>query len=164
MRQELERAIALRQAGRLQEANELLVRLAREFPDDPLISYHCAWSYDVMGEEAAAVPHYENAIRSGLSGTDLEGALLGLGSTCRTLGRYDLSRDTLLKGVERFPRNLAIRTFYAMTLYNLNDHAGAMKILLECLAETSADEEIQAYKRAILFYSDKLDEVWPSEK
>lgn len=35
-----------------------------------------------------------------------------------------------------------------------------MEILLKIVAETSFDEGIRKYKRAIEFYSDKLDEVW----
>jgi len=47
-----------------------------------------------------------------------------------------------------------------MTLYNLNEHSEAMKILLENLAETSSDENIKSYKKAISFYSDKLDNIF----
>lgn len=47
-----------------------------------------------------------------------------------------------------------------MTLYNLKEHQEAMEILLQCLLKTSVDEDIQSYKKAIEFYSDKLDETW----
>jgi hypothetical protein len=35
-----------------------------------------------------------------------------------------------------------------------------MELLLKELAETSADETIKAYSRALVFYSDKLDETF----
>lgn len=157
---EMEKAIQLREEGHLIESNELLIQLAKEHHGDPVINYQCAWSYDVLGEEREAVPYYEKAISLGLEGEDLEGALLGLGCTYRTLGEYEKSRRTFLKGIELFPHNHAIRVFYAMTLFNLKDHNQAMEILLKSIAETSNDPQLVSYKRAIEFYSDKLDQVW----
>lgn len=47
-----------------------------------------------------------------------------------------------------------------MTLYNLKEYSKAMEILLYTIAQTSIDENIKNYKKAIEFYSDKLDEIW----
>lgn len=160
MQTRLDRAIKLREEKRFAEAKSILMGLTEEFPEDPSILYHCAWSFDVLGQEARAVPYYERAIQSGLSGKELEGAYLGLGSTYRTLGEYGKSQEVLLNGIKLFPANKALQTFYAMTLYNLKEHQKAMELLLKCLAETSENEDISAYSRAIGFYSDKLDEVW----
>ncbi|MCE7793800.1 tetratricopeptide repeat protein [Salipaludibacillus sp. CUR1] len=160
MNKELDKAIYLRKRGNHKESNELLMRLVEEFPDDPTINYQCAWSFDILGEEANAVPFYENAIKFGLPSKDLEGVLLGLGSTYRTLGEYKKSKSTFLKGIKLFPDNRAMQTFYSMTLYNLNEHSKAMELLLKCLIETTQDLEIASYKKAIEFYSDKLDETW----
>ncbi|GGA90865.1 tetratricopeptide repeat protein [Ornithinibacillus halotolerans] len=160
MEKELGNAIDLRKNGNYKESNELLLKLVQEFPDHASINYQCAWSFDLLGEEAKAVPFYEKAIRLGLPSMELEGALLGLGSTYRTLGEYEKSKSTLLKGIELFPNNKAIQTFYAMTLYNLHEHSKAMELLLKCLIETTKDPEIISYQKAIDFYSDKLDEVW----
>lgn len=123
-------------------------------------SYQTAWSFDLLGEEADAAPYYERAISLGLPDKELEGALLGLGSTYRTLGEYQKARYTLEKGMERFPDNRAMSVFYSMVLYNLGSHGEAMGLLLESLAETSSDEGIHQYRKAILFYADKLDTVW----
>ena len=86
-----------------------------------------------------------------------QGALLGLGSTYRTLGMYEESRGILEEGIKQFPEQREFQIFYAMLQYNLNQHDKAMEILLKQLAETSNDTGIQSYKKAILFYSDKLD-------
>jgi len=45
-------------------------------------------------------------------------------------------------------------------LYNQKEFSQAMSILLKHLAETSNDEGIQDYRKAIIFYSDKLDQIW----
>ncbi|WP_270180832.1 tetratricopeptide repeat protein [Alkalihalobacillus sp. CinArs1] len=160
MKKEVERAIRYRQEGNHQEANEMLVKLANEFPEDASVHYQCAWSFDVLGKESEAVPYYEKAIELGLPTEELEGALLGLGSTYRTLGDYENSKAVFLKGMEIFPKNRAIQVFYSMTLHNLGEHGEAMELLLTNLVETTNDDAILSYRRAIEFYADKLDEVW----
>ncbi|MFO1444091.1 tetratricopeptide repeat protein [Bacillus sp. Bva_UNVM-123] len=160
MKKEVKKAINLRSEGKLKESNELLLKLVAEHPDDAFIHYQCGWSYDVLGLESKAVSYYEAAISLGLSGKDLEGAILGLGSTYRTLGEYEKSKNVFIKGIKLFPNNRALQVFYSMTLYNLNDHKSAMALLLNCLIETTNDKEILSYKKAIHFYKDQLDQVW----
>lgn len=160
MNTQLELAVKLRQEGKLIESNQLLVEMVKKEPQDAQLNYQCAWGFDVLGEELKAVPFYEKAIKIGLAGEDLENALLGLGSTYRTLGKYEKSKQVFQLGVTLFPNNRAIRVFYSMTLYNLNDHKTAMELLLKCLVETASDANIENYKRAIDFYADNLDEVW----
>jgi tetratricopeptide (TPR) repeat protein len=160
MDDQLQEAIRLRQAGDYPAAQVIFAELLAASPDDPLVNYHFAWWHDVQGLEAGAVPFYERAIANGLSGTDLRGALLGLGSTYRSLGQYEQARATLLKGVEQFPDAQEFPVFLAMAHYNLGEHHTAMTLLLRSLAETSADAGIQRFKQAILFYADDLDQVW----
>lgn len=157
---ELEIAICLRKEGKLLESNEMLINLVKTNSDNPIINYHCAWSFDVLGLEKDAIPFYEKAIFLGLGDDDLKGAYLGLGSTYRTIGEYAKSRDIFVKGIEIFPQDNAIKTFYAMTLYNLGEHSLAMEILLTILADTSSDFNINEYSKAIKFYSRDLDRVW----
>ncbi|AKP78600.1 type IV pilus biogenesis/stability protein PilW [Priestia megaterium Q3] len=161
MNNKLDKALALRKNGNHKESNELLSKLVKEFPDNALYNYQCAWSFDVLGEEEKAVPFYENAIKIGLpSKEDMEGAVLGLGSTYRALGEYEKSKDIFLKGIELFPDNHVIKVFYSMTLYNLKEHSKAMELILKCLLNTTSDNEILSYKKALNFYSDKLDQTW----
>ncbi|WP_282173106.1 tetratricopeptide repeat protein [Cytobacillus firmus] len=157
---ELQKAVDLRQSGNHKESNELFLKLVQEFPDNASINYQCAWSFDLIGEESEAVHFYEKAIKLGLPSKELKGALIGLGSTYRTLGEYEKSRNIFLKGIESFPDNRAIKTFYSMTLYNLNEHSKAMELLLNCLIDSTTDVEISKYRKAISFYSNKLDETW----
>ncbi|MFP7253798.1 tetratricopeptide repeat protein [Terribacillus goriensis] len=157
---ELTEAISLREAGKLTEANERLIELASAYPDDAEIQYQCAWSFDVLGEEANAVPYYERAIEIGLSSENEEGAYLGLGSTYRTLGHYKKAEQILKEAMKLFPKNNAFPVFYAMVKYNQKDHGEAMRILLQLLAETTSDCDILEYRKAIAFYADKLDIVW----
>ena len=47
-----------------------------------------------------------------------------------------------------------------MAYYNIGEYAIALELLLNSLADTSSDEGILRYQRAIRFYSDKLDQTW----
>jgi len=126
--QKLNKAINFRSSGKHRESNKLLVQLAREFHDDALINYQCASSFDILGEEAKAVPYYQSAITLGLPAKELKVTYLDLGSSLRSLGIYEQSRITFEEAMDLFPYNRAIQVFYAMTLYNQNDHEKAMEV------------------------------------
>lgn len=156
----LAEAVALRTAGEQEPARQLLVALAAEFPADAEVAYQTAWAHDVLGLEAEAVPFYERALTGdGLSEEDRRGALLGYGSTLRTLGRYPEAVEAFRRGIAEFPDDNALRTFSAMALYNVGEHHAAMRTLLEVLAATSSDPRIQGYRPAIEHYAQDLDAV-----
>lgn len=148
----------LRATGSFESTMAYLNRLLSVSPGDPQVHYQIAWTHDVLGKESDAVAAYEKAIELGLTGVDLEGACLGLGSTYRCLGMYEKSKLALQKGIDQFPENGALKTFLAMTLYNLGEHNKAMEIMLKELVRVTQDPTILNYRRAILNYSDKLDE------
>ncbi len=143
----------LREEGKHKEAHILLLDLHSKSPDDATIAFHCATIHDNLGLEAEAIPFYKKAIELGLSGKDLEDAILGLGSSYRCLKQYENSLAILKEGVQRFPDNWNIKIFLAMTYYKCGYYGKAMELLLNCLAETSADETIQPYRQAISFYA-----------
>ncbi|MFG2644990.1 tetratricopeptide repeat protein [Streptomyces sp. NPDC048370] len=156
-------AVALREQGRQEEARDRLVELAARRPDDAEVAYQTAWAHDVLGLEAEAVPHYERALKAtgttGLSEEDRRGALLGLGSTFRILGRYEEAVATLRGAVEEFPDDGALRTFLAMALFNTGDHHESAMLLLRLLAATSDDPSVRRYRRAIEHYAEDLEET-----
>jgi RimJ/RimL family protein N-acetyltransferase len=156
----IKKGVQLREEGDIQASIELFKLLIEEEPRNGSIHYQCAWSHDALGKEREAIPYYEKAMRLGLNELDLQGAYLGLGSTYRTLGEYENAKQVLLNGMERFPDHNALKLFYSMTLHNSDEHSEAMEILLNLLAETSADQTIQSYRKAIKFYAGQLDKVW----
>jgi len=160
MLSKLEYAIQKRNEGDYETSINILVSLAEKFPSDALIHYQCATSMDVSGRETEAVPYYKKAISFGLSEEYLQNAYIGLGSTYRTLGKYDEAKKTLQDGMRVFPNNKALKVFNAMVLYNLQEHHEAMEVLLSLLVKTTNNQEIKDYKKAINYYSDKLDRVW----
>src|SRR5690606_20054991 len=92
-------------------------------------------------------------------GRDAEGHR-GLGELLPGLGEYEKSKAVFEKGTALFPDNRAIQVFFAMTLYNLQEHRRAMELLLRCLLDTTGDDAILGYKKAIAFYAERLDETW----
>lgn len=133
-------AVHLRDAGDLDAARRLLTGLlADEDCQHPLVNYHLAWTLDRMGLETDAAPYYERAIAAGLAGGDLRGALLGLGSTYRVIGRDADAVRTLAVGVEQFPDDGAMRTFYALALHSAGEHTRATQEFLRVILVSSTD-------------------------
>ena len=150
----------LRTKNHHEEARQLLVQLAAEFPTNPVVQYKTACVYDFLGREREAVPYYHAAIENDLPETDLRGAYLGLGSTYRTLGQYAESKKILQEGLSRFPDANEIKVFLAMTLYNLGENHEAVSSLLQVITDTTSDEKIESYERAIRFYAEDLNKKW----
>jgi tetratricopeptide (TPR) repeat protein len=159
----LDQARAQRAAGEHEAARVALVELASRHPHLAIVLYEAACVHDALGFEAQAVPYYLSALALGLPDRQERSAWLGLGSTYRTLGRYDESERTLREGLARFAGAAEMRTFLAMTLYNLGRHHEAMQLLLGVIADTSADRDLRAYERAIRFYAEDLDRRWNDE-
>lgn len=156
----LKKAIELREAGDALESCELLKTLLEKQLDSAELNYHCAWSHDVAGLEQEAVPYYEQAIAlGGLTESELQGAYLGLGSTYRTIGAYQQSKELFQKAKGVFPQSNVYDVFLGMTLYNLDQHQQAMSLLLKVISQ-SEDPDIAMYQKAIAYYADHLDERW----
>src|ERR1700751_2784556 len=120
VRDRLEHAIQLREKGRgeqdqsiLEEARTLLLALVAAFPGDAEINFQATVVHDNLGLERESIPFYEQALRQGLSGPDLERCLLGLGSSYRVLGEYQKAEETLRLGVREFPDNRALKVLLA---------------------------------------------------
>lgn len=156
-------AINFRDLEKHEESPELLLELHAEFLDDPQVDYgsvlSCAWIHDLLDREREAIPFYEKAVQGGLSGDDLKSALLGMGSTYRCIGEYQKSIDTFQRARALFPNAHEFNVFLAMADYNIGEHSKAMELLLDSLVNSSRDEAILRYQRAIRFYSDKLDQT-----
>ena len=153
-------AVHLRESENHEEARQLLLTLHAEFPDHPQVNYQCAWIHDLLGLEKEAIPFYEKAVQTGLRSDDLKSALLGMGSTYRCIGEYQKSIETFQQALTLFPNSHEFNVFLGMAYYNIGEHAKAMELLLNSLVDTSTDEGILRYQRAIRFYSDKLDQTW----
>ncbi|MDQ0208384.1 tetratricopeptide repeat protein [Alkalicoccobacillus murimartini] len=145
------------------KAQSILVPLATANPDDAEINFYTASSFDALGLEKGAIPYYQASLANGLKSELRQRAYVQLGSSLRCIGNYNEALAILQEGLTEFPNNAAIKTFLAITQYNLNTHQNSTQLLLNLLVETSSDEWIQNYKRALGFYAEHLDETWETE-
>lgn len=160
MEDKLLKAIQLRKDNKPEQAVSLLAELLQSSPNDPSFNYQMAWNCDFMGKESEAVPFYEKAIANGLSGDDRKGAMLGLGRTYRCLGEYQKSLKVFDQATAEFSEDRSLKVFRSLTLHNLGQSEAAIEQLLMQLLDTTGDDSIKKYDKALRFYSDKLSETW----
>jgi tetratricopeptide (TPR) repeat protein len=160
MLEQINQVVNLRRAERFDEARNILTELLEAYPGHARVHYEFACFYDGQGLEHDAIPHYEKAIANGLQGDELRSALLGLGSSYRCVGAYQQAVETLERGITLFPEAGEFPTFLAMALYNLGKSSEAVGMLLKTLVQTSRDDGVIRYRKALLYYHDKLDETW----
>lgn len=134
--------------------------LAINEPLNAEVQYEAACVHDSLGLESAAVPYYLAALAGTLPAEKRRGAYLGLGSTYRTIGRYEEALSTLQAGLAQFPGAREFNVFLSMVEYNLGRHKAAVEALLVLLAETSTDEGIRTYSGAISFYAQDIERSW----
>ena len=152
---------ALRQEGKHEEALVLALQIASTNSSDAEIQFEAACVHDYLGREAEAVPFYVLALAGNLPPDKRLRALVGLGSTYRTLGIYAEAKETLTVAVRDFPSAHEAKIFLAMTLHNTGASKAAVELLLQVLAETSEDAGVKAYRRAIEFYAQDIERTWP---
>jgi tetratricopeptide (TPR) repeat protein len=155
-KEELDAIVGARADGQAAEIYPRLQKLDAQHPNIAEISYQLAWTCDVLGREAEALPYYEKAVALGLPDNELAGALLGLGSTLRQLGQFERSSSVLRSAQLQFPDNREFDAFLALTLHEDGKSGEALRVALETLCDTSEDQGIRAYQRAIRHAAGKL--------
>ncbi|MBL9217130.1 MAG: tetratricopeptide repeat protein [Opitutaceae bacterium] len=155
-KEELDAIVGARAHGQSEEIFPRLQKLDARHPNVAEINHQLAWTCDVLGRAAEALPYYEKAVALGLPPNELSGALIGLGSTLRTLGHLDRSAEVLRSGQAQFPDNAEFAAFLALTLHASGKHADALRLALNALCETTDDPGLTAYQRAIRHAAAKL--------
>jgi tetratricopeptide (TPR) repeat protein len=155
-KEELDAIVGARAHGQSREILPRLKKLDERHPNVAEINFQLAWTCDVLDRAADALPYYEKAIALGLPPNELSGALIGLGSTLRTLGQLDRSAEVLRSAKLQFPDNPEFDAFLALTLHAQGKHADALRLALETLCATSEDPGLTAYQRAIRHAASKL--------
>lgn len=155
-KEELDAIVGARAHGQLKEVLPRLLQIDARHPNVAEIAYQLAWTCDVLGREADALPYYEKAVALGLPDNELAGALLGLGSTLRQLGQFERSASVLRSAQLQFPDNREFDAFLALTLHAAGKSGEALRTALDALCDTSEDQGIRAYQRAIRHAASKL--------
>jgi tetratricopeptide (TPR) repeat protein len=148
----------LRQADDLERSQALLLELLEAYPQDPLVLFEVGGSYDVMGDEAEAIPYYEAAIENGLKGDELQECLVCLGSSYRNVGDVEEAVAILEEAAQDFPDKRSGQVFLALAYYSAKRYGDAIRTLLDVVLKTTDDEDILAYADPLDYYKDNLDE------
>lgn len=156
----MEEAAQLQAKGDARAAIGVLLEVIEKQPTDPLVHEMVASSYDRIGQEANAIPHYEQALEHGLEGDDRLHAFIGLGSSQRALGRYADAAATLDRCLAEFPDSYAAQTFRTMAKYNDGDVKGAFEALLDLHARTCGDEDVRSYRGALQLYAEDIEAIY----
>jgi len=150
----------LKRDGQAGLAYEQVIALIQKYPQHAGLQYMAASICDSDRTETEAVPFYVKALELGLSGVERRDAYLGLASTYRSLGQYQMSQETFLRGLQDFPSYRPYQVFLALTEYNLKRVDKSVSLLLKELVATTIDTDIKSYQRALLFYADRLEEIF----
>lgn len=159
MDEDIQRAIELRNASQHTEALTILLDLNNANPDDAKVNYELASTFGSEGVKDEAIGFYEHAIECGLEGEELRSAFVNLGSTYRSVGRFGDAARILQRGAIAFPDAPEFDVFLAMARYHLGEHQEAMRLLLNHIAEYSAEPATQAHRRAISYCAEHLDQA-----
>lgn len=108
-----------------------------------------AIALDMAGQERLAVPMYRRALSIGLSGDDLHTALVGLGSSLRTIGETRAAIRTLQRARRLFPRDATIILFLALAHCDAGQTKLAIRQLADGLLKESSQPRLAGYRRAL---------------
>lgn len=148
-REELNAVLEARTYGKIAETLPQLIALDQSYPNVAEINYQLAWTCDVLGRPADALPYYQKSVVLGLPPNEHSGALIGLAATLRVLGQSAWAVDVLQSGKRQFPGNREFDAFLALALHDEKRSAEAVRLLIELLCDTSDDPAITAYQRAL---------------
>ncbi|EDK4069362.1 hypothetical protein GGC09_11615 [Listeria monocytogenes] len=149
--------LTLLQNGDYETARKQALTELENNPESAELHYFAAWAHDALGKEDAAIPFYEKALQLGLPTDSRKEAYIGLGSTYRITGQPEKASLLFKTALQEFPDNNALRTFSVMAKYNQGLEKEALQEALMLLTQTTSDENILSYKKAIQFYAQDLD-------
>lgn len=150
----------------IQEGLEILKNVAAQNSGSSKIWFEYAGAFDFLGREGEALPLYEKIFKLGVGTLPLEDQprlYIQTGSTLRNLRRLDEARAVLQEGLKRFPQSQALKVFLALTEHTSGNSSSAVRLLIDCLLETSSDASISDYQKALRFYSENFNQSpWAS--
>ena len=120
-------------------------------PNDPDGLFEWASIHDFLGLEADAIPIYERALESGLTGLKSQKAVIQLASSLRNIGKA--SEAVVLLETNSFDDEMAVAAKAFLALAYL-DSGNPEKALGLALGEFYPAEAI--YGRSIKFYTEEL--------
>ncbi len=148
-RKELDAIVGARAHGEAAAILPRLQQLDARHPNVAEINHQLAWTCEVLGHAADALPHYEKAVALGLPPNELSGALIGLASAFRHTGQAGRAVEILRDAQVQFPENREIDVFLALALHAAGHRSEAFALAITTLLDTTEDSGIGAYQRTL---------------
>jgi cyanophycin synthetase len=130
--------------------------LAERYPHDARVLYERGGTFDSAGREAEAVPLYEAALEAGLREPFRHRCQVQLASSLRVLGEPERAVAVIEAAARAYPDSLGVAAFRALVRHDTGERTEALAGLLTTVAATSADADVERYRRAILGYAAAL--------
>jgi predicted Zn-dependent protease len=92
---------------------------------------------------------YRLALARGLANKDLHTALIGLGSSLRSVGKTSAAITTLRKARRLFPRDLVVIMFLALAHYDAGQRDLVIRQLGDALLNESTQPRLTGFRRAL---------------
>ncbi|GMA50004.1 hypothetical protein GCM10025857_13610 [Alicyclobacillus contaminans] len=131
--------------------------LVHAYPADGRATFELASALDFLGEEAQAIPLYEEAIALGLSEADEASAMLQLGSSLRNVGRFKEAVSVLQNAQQRHPGMPVISMFLALALYSNGQSDLALQVALQVMIEHLKSDDVERYRKPLENYIWELE-------
>lgn len=130
--------------------------LADKYPTSGRAKFELANVLDYLGEEAQAVPLYEEAISFGLSEEYEVYAKLQLGSSLRSVGRFEEAVSLLRDSVSQYPGTAAMRMFLGLALHSNGQSSEALQVSLQALLQHLDSNDVERYRPALENYVQEI--------
>ena len=131
-------------------------RLADACPEDGRVHFELASVLDGASREAEAIPQYQKALDLGLTAEDRAGALLGLGSSLRVVGKYKEAIELLKDAVKEFPDHRPLKAFQALARIYAGIESDSAIDQLNCLL---VEGQLGVYEAVLRRYAVEVTQV-----
>lgn len=136
------------------------VRAARQLhaqhPKDARLAYEHASALDAAGDEAEALPLYQQALDLGLREPQRHRARIQLASSLRVVGKAEESLQLLTELAHERPHSVAVTAFRALAAADCGRGDEAVADLVDALLHHAGDEDSLSYQRALHAYAEEL--------
>lgn len=115
-----------------------------------------AFNLDRKGKEAEAIEYYRLALKAGgLSDAQLHGALIGISSSYRNVGKFNLSVKYISQALKLYPNDPRIILFASLSYHSVAKPHLATKLLANYLMEQEKTA-IGGYIKPLKYYFRRL--------
>jgi tetratricopeptide (TPR) repeat protein len=129
---------------------EAIVALAAQHPSSPIVRREAAYALDAIGDEEAAIGHYDAAYEIGLPDDEGPDFALSYGAILRSLGRFELALAILGNATTHFPDYAPLRIVLALTLQSVGQTNAAVATLLEVILQLGdGDDALDGYEETL---------------